>query len=347
MSARTNCFTIAGVKEEVAASDRESLVPQVAPTWVDGAVLCALIVVAVALRLPAMGESLWVDELHTAWTIAGGLRELPQRSAIGNHSPVYFLLPWLSVQVLGLHEFAVRLPSLLAGTALVPAIYCVARRWSGSRTAAVVAATLAVIDPDFILFASEARPYACVQLAAVLQVGLFWGRVNSGQWQWRVGWIASSALLFYLHYTAILLLVAQLVFLLVVRLFSRWRPAISLKSLVVDLLGIGVLMLPANWKQFVHPPYDLEQWQLFPLVPYLLLPTLFFYGYLLLQRLTGTPRPLAGRLSKLAPLTLSVCWLFVPLAIAYLTTRTGVAALWMHHSTAEGRTQEGCQRAVE
>ena len=71
-----------------------------------------------AVRLYQVGESLWVDELHTAWVISDRLVDLPHRAAMGNTSPLYFYLPWAATRLFGVGEFAVRLPSLAAGIAL-------------------------------------------------------------------------------------------------------------------------------------------------------------------------------------------------------------------------------------
>jgi len=273
--------------------------------------------------------------------IANGLGELPRRAAIGNQSPVYFLLPWLSVQLFGLNEVAVRLPSLLAGTALAPAVFALARRWSGSTAAGLVAATLAVIDPTFIYFSGEARAYACVQLVAVLQVGVFCSLLQRDTWKRRAGWICLSALLFYLHYTAILLVAAQAAFLLAMAPFSRWKPAYSLKRFACDAGVLAALMLPAaghlreiagrreNWTLFVHAPTGPGDWQIFPIAACLLTPALLAYGYILLRRWRGNARPLSALWPQLAPMVFCLLWLFVPLAIVYLTARLGIAALWM------------------
>ena len=171
---------------------------------------------------------------------------MPRRAAIGNHSPVYFLLPWLSVQLLGLSELALRLPSLIAGTALVPGVYLVARRLSGSPLAAFVAASLATFDSDFLYFSSESRQYACVQLVALGQVAVLWQMFQGGGWKWRTAWILLTALLFYLHYTAVLLVVAEVVFVVALILFRAW-PAGRLKNFAMDVAGAALLMLPAAW----------------------------------------------------------------------------------------------------
>ena len=81
--------------------------------------LAAVVGLAFWLRIVQVGESLWLDELHTAWVVADGTQQLVPRAAIGNQSPVYFALVWPFTKLAGMSEFWLRLPSVLAGVALV------------------------------------------------------------------------------------------------------------------------------------------------------------------------------------------------------------------------------------
>src|SRR5438309_3261742 len=87
-----------------------------------------LVVLAATLRLTNIRESLWLDELHTAWCAVGPLQEVAQRAAIGNQSPLFFWWEWLIVQVLGPSELSLRLTSFAAGSLLPLAVYFLARR---------------------------------------------------------------------------------------------------------------------------------------------------------------------------------------------------------------------------
>src|SRR5437763_344046 len=86
--------------------------------------------VAAALRIQPLSESLWLDELHTAWCAVGPLDEVARRAAIGNQSPLYFWLEWFIVGILGPTELSLRLLSIAAGSVLPIATFWMARRWS-------------------------------------------------------------------------------------------------------------------------------------------------------------------------------------------------------------------------
>src|ERR1043166_8869498 len=121
---------------------------------VQGAI--GITIIAAALRIQPLGESLWLDELHTAWCAVGSLDEVWQRAAIGNQAPLFFWLEWLLFGVVGPSELSLRVASFLSGSLLPLAVFAVARRWR-MDIAGLVAAGLLAVDPLSILYSKEAR----------------------------------------------------------------------------------------------------------------------------------------------------------------------------------------------
>ena len=62
------------------------------------------------------------------------------------HPPLHHTLLWITVRIFGTSELAVRLPSLLAGVALVPVLYWVGRVVYDRRTGWVAAMLAAISD---------------------------------------------------------------------------------------------------------------------------------------------------------------------------------------------------------
>ena len=190
-------------------------------------VVLALIVLAGAgLRLSIMTESLWIDELHTAWTVNGTLPEVFSRGAMGNQGPVYFVALWLWNHVAGMSEVSLRLPSWLAGVALPAVVYWSVKKLDVDKEqhnlVAIIAAFCAATDGYAIFYSQEARPYAWVILGSVwhFTAFVFWLR-NPTRWR-GIGVAVGMALLFYLHFTTALLVRLAL---------------ISLYSLLATLVG--------------------------------------------------------------------------------------------------------------
>ena len=136
----------------------------------DGAVLLVggLTAVAFVLRLLLMRDSLLGDELIMYDIVHG--RGLGSVLHIVRETektpPLHFVLAWASAH-LGDPRVWIRLPSLLAGTALVPLAYLIGRRTVG-RTAGVVGAAILTLQPYSVFYATEARAYATVAFLAGL-----------------------------------------------------------------------------------------------------------------------------------------------------------------------------------
>jgi len=216
---------------------------------------------ACLLRLPGLGRDFWLDEYATAWVVQGRWSELPERAAMNNQPPLYFALTWCAAQLFGFHEAGLRIPSLLAGVALVPATWWLSRRFGISPTGALLAAGLVAVTRNCVAMSLEVRPYACVQLLATLQLGLFlrlmeplavaeWpqtdssGKTEPRSWLW-LGWIILSALLLYCHFLAGLIFLPELA---CVALWTRGsRGQLTATRLVgwgAAALAVGLLALP-------------------------------------------------------------------------------------------------------
>ncbi|MBB4661938.1 glycosyltransferase family 39 protein [Conexibacter arvalis] len=125
--------------------------------------------VALGLRLLAL-RGIWLDEATSIHQAQMGLGEmLAQLRATDVHPPLHHVTLWATVRVIGTGELAVRVPSLLAGTALVPLLYLTARDlWD--RRAGLAAAALGAVAPFAVWYSAEARMYAFFMLLALLAV---------------------------------------------------------------------------------------------------------------------------------------------------------------------------------
>jgi mannosyltransferase len=336
---------------------RDDAVPPVAGTttarcsWAWGTGLALVLGLATVLRVMQVHESLWLDELHTAWTVAEGLDAVCPRALIGNQSPLFFYVVWGAKQTLGLSELALRFPSLVAGVVLVLLVAWVTRRWTRSGSAALWAALLVSLDWNCLFYSQEARPYACLQLVGLCQLLAFWHLVTAPTGRRRLAFVALSWLLFYVHYTGALLLAAELVSYAVWSLRPAWRPACRPRQLLLDgavwLLGclpavphlVAIAARRANWTMFI-PRQPLQAiWTMFPLNWYVLLPAAIGGAAWGLQRFGRGPahsrRPAGpGAAAAGAPwtdprlLVLLASWLFVPLFLAWASTALDVARLF-------------------
>ncbi|MGH9151252.1 MAG: glycosyltransferase family 39 protein, partial [Acidimicrobiales bacterium] len=187
----------------------------------DVAAVAGLTVAALAVRL-AVDRGLWVDEaisVELARRPLGAM--LDQMRSADVHPPLHAVVLWLTVRVAGFSELAVRLPSILAGTALVPALWLTGRSLYDRRTG-LVAAALGAVAPLLVWYSQEARMYAFFMLFAVLAV---WAQVAAVRRGRTVHWLAyaaaTAALVWTQYFGALVVAVQQAAFAAAVVL--AWR----------------------------------------------------------------------------------------------------------------------------
>ena len=133
------------------------------------------------LRLFRLGhQSLWIDEQFTL-AAAGLPGRLAWRDLLDNvHGPLHTLAVAVAASCGGTSEWVLRLPSALAGIAMVPVMAWLAARYAG-RDTAVPAAWLAAGSPFLVWYSQEARNYAFLMLAAAGASGLLLELVAAGR----------------------------------------------------------------------------------------------------------------------------------------------------------------------
>jgi mannosyltransferase len=176
----------------------------------------AIMLLGAVLRFYGLGfQSLWGEELaswdfstrETISQVIGGVRSDVQ-------PPLYFLILRFAQWIFGDSEWALRLPSALAGWLCIPAIYLLGKRLYSEREGLIAALFLAVLWAP-IYYSQEARSYSMLILLSILTT-YFWWNVLLGL-RYRQELPASEAALYvigavlcaYLHYFGLLLVVLQ------------------------------------------------------------------------------------------------------------------------------------------
>jgi hypothetical protein len=156
--------------------------------------------VGIVLRLDALTSSLWLDEFGTLWVAEGSFRTMLDRSwAFQGQSPLYYALPWASMQLFGESEIALRVPSLLLGCLSLIAVYLSARVIEGP-TAGLYSAALFWLSVPSVLHTVEARPYSLVLFAVAVALAGFAYAAQCGSRHARLAWIVGGAAVAWAHY---------------------------------------------------------------------------------------------------------------------------------------------------
>ena len=163
--------TLSSSASDPGPADGEARAPGPLAAW--GPAL-GLLAVGLALRgYRFTADELWPDEAFFGWVSGLSLAEVLPVAWRENTPPLGHLLVWLSERLLGPGEAALRMPFLLLGSLLPPAVYLVGRRLLGPRVAAFAGAIVA-LSPIHISYSQIARVYALLPLAALLSAATLW-----------------------------------------------------------------------------------------------------------------------------------------------------------------------------
>lgn len=180
----------AGLWPEGASSTTEP----VAWLWLSG-----LVVVATVLRLLALNQQLWFDEILTLIESARApvLRIVTQYGGQNQHM-LYSILAHTSIRLFGEQPWALRLPAVFFGVASVPALYSLGRLVTTNREA-LFASALMTVNYQHVWFSQNARGYTGMVFWTLLASIFFIRCASNGKRQDWVLYGIASALGIYTH----------------------------------------------------------------------------------------------------------------------------------------------------
>jgi mannosyltransferase len=216
--------------------------------WVELGVLGIIVASSFYLRIQDLAiQSLWFDEaMSVVLSSKSPLEMMALLITEDIHPPLYPVLLHFWTALAGNGEFAARFISVAAGVLLIPLMYVTGRRLATLAVSEMrdsfsltgfVGALLAGSSAFYIGYSQEARNYMLVTLLGLLSSFLLLRALPStGRRAWCTYAIATLAAL-YSNYTAFLLLVFQILFVLLVRkayhrAFRRWLSWIALVALL-------------------------------------------------------------------------------------------------------------------
>lgn len=214
----------------------------------------------VTFRLDA--KNLWWDESLSLQRAESGFLPLVRGDllltdgantirSIDQHPFFSFLIQGLFVHLAGNGEFSLRFPSAMASTLLVAAVWCMGRFLGKKRiipeSAFSFAALLAAVNPFFLWYGQEARPYAAWAMLTILGTYLLMRIINSTEHRQLIflGYLVVLAVMLSTHYLAIY--VVPIHALLLLQMLTKSSNRFDYIA-IVSVLGIGLLAgLVAMW----------------------------------------------------------------------------------------------------
>lgn len=191
---------------------RQKPLPALHERWALIALLAIMILGAV-LRFYGLGfQSLSGDEL-ASWSFSEG-DTISKLVGSDVQPPLYFLILDLARLILGDSEWALRLPSAIAGWLSIPAVYLLGRRLYSEREGLMAALFVAVIWSP-IYYSQEARPLSVLILLSILTSYFWWNLMLGLRYRDElikreaIWYVVCAVLCAYVHYSGLLLVVLQ------------------------------------------------------------------------------------------------------------------------------------------
>ncbi len=194
----------------------------------------ATVAAGILVRVVEAGKSVWLDELHTMQLVRQpGVGDLIALIRHDVHAPLFYLalMPWGGAAVASL-----RWIPLLTGLLAIPILMDLLRQWGFGRAAVMGLAGTLLLAPFQIRYGVELRPYAWLQVFAVIALWAGLGRRGSERFRMAV-FAAAVTCGLYVHY----LMAVPVVALGAARLLSRPKGVLPLQRLMLAGV-IGVLL---------------------------------------------------------------------------------------------------------
>ncbi len=180
-------------------------------------------VLGLCLRLYLLRDQILIDdEWHGLLFIKGKtfLDVLTQINPFQNSSPLLNVWRYLCYQTVGLSEWNLRLPSLVAGSALVILLPLALRKMLPERVLIIFSYLLA-ISPFLIFYSRFSRSYIMFTLLAFLGLLAAYKWMTSGKTGFAAAYVAASTLAVYTHLSALPMAMAPYV-VLALYFLMRW-----------------------------------------------------------------------------------------------------------------------------
>ena len=181
------------------------------------------------LRLDSLHErAAWYDEVYSLWMASQPAVQILRESATSDpHPPLYYLLLHGWAELVGTTLQAARALSLFLWLVAMLLLWRATSAWFG-REAAVGATALLSVHVFQVIASTEARMYGALQLAALLSTWLLWKALEDPERIRR--WAAygvSAAVMAYLSYYSVFLLLAHAFFVVAYLRGRVWGPALA------------------------------------------------------------------------------------------------------------------------
>lgn len=209
--------------------------------------------------------SLAMDEPFSVYYSQFSISTIIYELSLGNNPPLYEIFLHFWVNIFGISEFAVRLPSVLFSSLAVYFIYRICYKYFDVKTA-ILASILFTFSNYQLYFAQEARVYPLFMLLSIVSMDQFMRLVTPGHSKSNsITYVIVSILLLYSHFFSWFILFVQAFVLIIIHgkkpsdllRFTKYYIVIFLCYLPYVKVFIG-RFLDSSKGTWIEPVHDLR-----------------------------------------------------------------------------------------
>jgi uncharacterized membrane protein len=278
-----------------------------------------------ALWIRPLPSSLWIDETGTWWVVKDGVRDAIHRSLdVQGESPLYYLMAWITREIAGPHEWALRLPSLVLMIGSAALLFRFARRIVDDEYARIALVGF-IVWPAVSFAAADYRPYALATFGLICSTMLLVRWLARDTLASGSAYVLTLIALIYVHYLFGLIVPVHLCY-----VFARTREGsttVSLRRFLVAVSFVALAVTPlmaqiaALWG--LRNTWSVQNPVTVPWLVTLVVPTAFVVAGVVALTLALTSSQ--GRVHLIQPagadLILLIAWLVIPLACLAVADR--------------------------
>lgn len=192
------------------------------------------------MRLYGLGnQSLWSDEIGSVMVAQQSILHLIGFVGLNDINPPGFYLLLNSWLVFGESDFFVRLLPCILGALTIPTVYFVVKKMY-SKTIGLSAAALLTFSPLHIYYSQELRYQTLLTLVAFFSWYLFWRCLNEDDKRNGLLYIIATASGCYIHYSFLLMPVAQFAYLV----FTSRKDLDQKIKTAKHIKAVGIAFIP-------------------------------------------------------------------------------------------------------
>jgi len=221
----------------------------------DTIIFLAIVTLGILLRLGLLGRwSLWTDELYT-WRMVNTTSALQHGFPQDQNPPLYDLLMRSWVGLLDCQsEVCLRLPSAIAGIALIPFMWLFGLAIGGKRLAGF-SALFSAASPLLIWYSRDARIYSLALFAVVCSIYFYLQVFRDGHWGYALGLTLTTLMGLYTAYSVLAIWFLEVGFVLLLwHYYGRNRRRLLHWSIAQILILLGMIpWIPFLRQQLTRP----------------------------------------------------------------------------------------------